>query len=60
LPILSWYEDKNDKVLLEYIPLLIEMSKINDIRDVIPKFVKNHNFDMQHAMNICSTQIKRE
>lgn len=47
LPILSWYEDKNDRVLLDYIPLLIEMSKIHDVREVIPKFVRNHNFDMQ-------------
>jgi len=39
-----------DKVLYDYIPLLIEMAKINEIRDVIPKFVRNHNFDMNHAM----------
>lgn len=59
LPILSWYDDKNDKVLLDYIPLLIEMSKCHDIRDAIPKFVRNHNFDMQHAMHICAQLIKR-
>lgn len=53
LPILSWYDDMNDRVLLDYIPLLIEMSKINDIREVIPRFVRNHNFDMQHAMSCC-------
>jgi TFIIF-interacting CTD phosphatase-like protein len=53
LPILSWYDDMNDRVLLDYIPLLIEMSKINDIREVIPRFVRNHNFDMQHALSCC-------
>jgi carboxy-terminal domain RNA polymerase II polypeptide A small phosphatase len=42
LPILSWYDDMSDRVLLEYIPMLIEMSKINEIRDVIPKCVRNH------------------
>ena len=31
-----------DQVLLDYIPMLIEMSKVNEIRDVIPKVVKNH------------------
>jgi RNA polymerase II subunit A small phosphatase-like protein len=46
LPILSWYDDMNDQVLSDYLPLLIEMSKIDEIRDVIPKFVRNHNFDM--------------
>ena len=49
-----------DRALLDYIPLLIEMSKINEIRDVIPKFVKNHNFDMNHAMNCCRNQLKAE
>ena len=53
LPILSWYDDMKDRVLLDYIPLLIEMSKINEIRGVIPKFVKNHNFEMQQAMHFC-------
>lgn len=53
LPILSWYEDMNDRVLMDYLPLLIEMAKIDEIRDCIPKFVRNHNFDMQSAMLIC-------
>lgn len=53
LPILSWYDDMQDRVLLDYLPLLFEMSKINEIRDVIPKFVRNHNFDMTHAMSCC-------
>ena len=60
LPILSWYDDKNDRVLVDYILLLIEMSKIHDIRDVIPKFVRNHSFDMQQAMHICAQQLQRQ
>jgi RNA polymerase II subunit A small phosphatase-like protein len=59
LPILSWYDDKKDRVLMEYIPLLIELSKVHDVREVIPKFVKNHNFDMSYAMTICAHQIRR-
>ncbi len=54
LPILSWYDDKKDRVLMEYIPLLIELSKVHDVREVIPKFVKNHSFDISHALIICS------
>lgn len=53
LPILSWYDDMNDRVLIEYLPLLTEMSKISEIREVIPKFVRNHSFDMAQAMLIC-------
>lgn len=60
LPILSWYDDMNDRVLTEYIPLLIEMSKINEIRECIPKFVRNHNFDMNQAMQVCRQQLKIE
>jgi len=39
LPILSWYDDTKDRVLYDYIPLLVEMSKLNEVREVIPKFV---------------------
>ena len=47
LPILSWYDDMNDKVLWEYIPMLTEMSKINEIRNVIPKIVHNHQIELK-------------
>ncbi len=59
LPILSWYDDKNDSVLLDYIPLLVEMAKLHDVREAIPKFVKNHSFDMQKAMSVCSHLLRR-
>jgi len=42
LPIVSWYDDMQDRILQEYIPMLIEMSKISEIRDVIPKIVRNN------------------
>jgi carboxy-terminal domain RNA polymerase II polypeptide A small phosphatase len=58
LPILSWYDDPNDRVLMDYVPLLIEMARIHDVRDVIPRFVRNHNFDMNHAMNCCQHQLR--
>lgn len=53
LPILSWFDDKSDHVLLDYIPLLKEMSKITDVRLAIPLFVKNHNFDLLVGIRIC-------
>jgi len=45
MPILSWYEDPTDKALLDLIPVLIELSKVADVRDVIPKIVKNNIVD---------------
>jgi RNA polymerase II subunit A small phosphatase-like protein len=32
IPITSWYDDYDDKELLDLIPILIKMSKIPDIR----------------------------
>lgn len=35
LPILSWYEELNDTKLFDYIPFLIQMSKVDDVRPVL-------------------------
>lgn len=53
LPILSWYEDMKDRALYELIPLLIELSKVDDVRDAIPRFVRNNIVDFNLAMNVC-------
>ncbi len=58
LPILSWYEDLSDRALYEMIPLLIELSKVNDVRDVIPRFVKQNVIDFNLALNVLSVQHK--
>ena len=42
LPILSWFEDKNDRELNNITPLLIFLSKVNDVREYIPKLVVNN------------------
>jgi TFIIF-interacting CTD phosphatase-like protein len=53
LPILSWYEDMKDRALFDLIPLLIELSKIDDVREAIPRFVKNNLVDFNIAIKIC-------
>ncbi len=45
MPILSWYDDMTDKGLYEMIPLLVELSRVEDVRDYIPKFVRNNLID---------------
>lgn len=35
MPILSWYEDKSDRCLFDYIPFLKELSKVNDVRTIL-------------------------
>jgi len=55
LPIVSWYDDMSDKLLYEYIPMLIEMSKINDMRDGVTNFVRNNQLDIPLAMHVLQT-----
>jgi RNA polymerase II subunit A small phosphatase-like protein len=35
LPIISWYDDKNDTLLYDYIPFLKELTKVDDVRTVL-------------------------
>lgn len=39
VPILSWYDDPDDRCLFEMIPLLEALSQVDDVRSVIPRFV---------------------
>ena len=41
LPILSWFDDYNDFELDNITPILIFLSKVNDVRNFIPQIVKN-------------------
>lgn len=36
IPCTSWYEDKNDRELLHLIPILEKLSKVPDVRVIIP------------------------
>ena len=40
VPILSWYDDLDDRSLFELIPLLEALAQVDDVRKVIPQFVK--------------------
>jgi RNA polymerase II subunit A small phosphatase-like protein len=55
LPILSWYDDPRDNALLDLIPLLIQLSMVEDVREAIPRFVRNHNntVDFNLAYSVC-------
>lgn len=59
LPILSWYDDPRDNALVEMIPLLIQLSKVEDVREAIPRFVRSHNntIDFGAAFNVCQQLI---
>ena len=52
LPILSWFDDKNDKELYNIIPILEFLSDVYDVREYIPKFVENNQISYSNAMKI--------
>ena len=39
VPILSWYDDPEDRCLFEMLPLLEALAGVEDVREVIPRFV---------------------
>lgn len=44
-PILSWYEDKDDKELFLITPVLEFLSKVDDVRKIIPKIVEHNEIN---------------
>jgi hypothetical protein len=54
LPCTSWYDDKNDINLLELLPVLRRLSKVPDVREVLPQFVINDRVDFVKATKVLS------
>lgn len=42
LPIISWYDCSKDTQLRDILPLLEALSKVQDVRNVIPRFVERN------------------
>jgi TFIIF-interacting CTD phosphatase-like protein len=59
LPILSWYEDRDDTKLLELIAPLKAMAYVNDVRPIILECTTRDNkFQCEKALNLCEKLIK--
>ena len=41
-PCISWYEDKNDRELLEFIPILEKLAYVKDVRQILPQIVSEN------------------
>lgn len=52
LPILSWYDDKDDQYLYDYIPVLKALSEVDDVRPFIMASVKDNILDIDKAMSL--------
>ena len=54
MPILSWYEEKNDTKLYELIPALKIMSQVDDVRPVLVDCTSKDNvFNCDKAVRMC-------
>lgn len=61
MPILSWYDDPQDRCLFELIPLLETLSEVDDVRKYIPRFVTtDHKIDFQRASHLLANALPRE
>lgn len=61
VPILSWYDDPEDKCLFEMLPLLEALSHYDDVRKVIPRFVNRETalVEYQIAAKIFNNKQKK-
>lgn len=50
LPIVSWFDDMQDRILYDYMPFLTEMSKMFDMREAITSFVRNNQVSVPFAL----------
>jgi TFIIF-interacting CTD phosphatase-like protein len=60
VPILSWYDDPDDRCLFEMIPLLEALAQVDDVRKVIPKFVNRETalVDFPRAAKVLQEALK--
>ena len=61
IPILTWYEDLEDKELINLIPLLKYLSIVDDVRPVINKIVdqKNNTINFALVENMIKNKISK-
>lgn len=57
IPIVTWIDDKSDNKLVELIPILEMLSKVDDVRPYIKKIVKNNTINIICAQKILSKEI---
>ena len=52
LPIMTWFDDKNDKELFKITPILDFLSQVPDVRNYIHKIVINNEISYDNAMKV--------
>ena len=52
LPILSWFDNRNDKELINILPILRFLNKVDDVRKYIKKFLRNNCINYEIAKRV--------
>ena len=63
LPIVSWYEDEEDTLLLDYQPFLINLSKVDDVRPILKQMNSasmENDVNIEYGMQLIQTQLRQQ
>ena len=60
VPIISWYDNPNDRQLFDLIPMFIQLSKIHDCREAITRFVRNNTVDFNLAKQVNNALLDKQ
>ena len=61
LPIISWYDDKEDRCLYDYIPFLIALCQVDDVRVILQQLAETtieNDVDIQYGMQLINQVIE--
>lgn len=51
-PSISWYDDKNDTELMEFVPILEKLATCNDVRQILPLIVSENKINFNKAFEV--------
>lgn len=60
IPITTWIDDKNDQELVQLIPVLELMAKVDDIRDYLRELVIDNEIDFKEAIDMLKGNPKAQ
>jgi hypothetical protein len=51
-PSISWYDDPNDRELIDFVPLLEKLSVVKDVRTYLPLLVTDNKINLVKAKDV--------
>ena len=52
LPSINWYDDMNDRELMEFVPILEKLALVKDVRPYLTKIVTDNKVDLNKAREL--------